>query len=193
MSQAHTRTPVTLSTERLILRQWQPEDRAPFAALNADPEVMEFFPAPLTREESDRLAGGFAQHIETHGYGRWVVEERTSSAFLGFVGLSSPAYTTHFTPCTEIAWRLGRAAWGQGFASEAAREALRFGFRELGLPEIVSFTAVENERSQRVMQRLGMQRDLAGDFEHPSLAPGHPLRPHVLYRMSQAQFAATWE
>lgn len=142
---------------------------------------MEFFPAKLTRAESDALACAFSQHIQTHGYGRWAVESE-DEPFLGFVGLSAPQFDAAFMPCVEIAWRLKRSAWGKGYASEAAREVLRFGFETLGLREIVSYTARINRRSWQVMERIGMQRDPEGDFEHPLVDPGHPLRPHVLYR-----------
>ena len=174
---------VTLSTARLVLRPWTAADRGPFAQLNADPAVMEFFPAPLTRAESDglmdRLMDGFAQH----GFGLWAVEA-PGAGLVGFTGLSVPSYETAFTPCVEVGWRLARHAWGKGYAREAAREALRFGFEDAGLREIVSFTVPANVRSRRVMEAVGMTRDVAGDFEHPRLPVGHALRPHVLYRIA---------
>ena len=144
---------------------------------------MEFFPAPLTRAESgvlmDRLMDGFAQH----GFGLWAVEA-PGAGLVGFTGLSVPSYETAFTPCVEVGWRLARHAWGKGYAREAAREALRFGFEDAGLREIVSFTVPANVRSRRVMEAVGMTRDVAGDFEHPRLPVGHALRPHVLYRIA---------
>jgi RimJ/RimL family protein N-acetyltransferase len=174
-------------TERLVLRRWRPADREPFAAMNADPEVMEHFPAALTREQSD----AFVDHIEAvfdrDGWGLWALEERESGAFLGFTGLNRPGFDAHFTPAVEIGWRLARPAWGRGYASEAARAAAVFAFEEAGLDELVSFTASTNVRSQRVMERIGMDRDPADDFDHPALPDGHRLRRHVLYRLRAAR------
>ena len=172
----------TLTTGRLILRPWRDADLAPFAALNADPAVMEHFPATLTRDESDAVAARVRAFMAEHGFGWWAVEVPGEAPFIGFIGLWRPAFETHFTPCVEVGWRLARAYWGRGYATEGAREALRFGFKDLGLAEIVSFTATPNLRSQAVMRRLGMTRDPADDFDHPRLADGHPLRRHVLYR-----------
>ena len=152
--------------------------------MNADPAVMEHFPAPLTRGQSDglveRIEGGF----EANGFGLWALEVRASGEFIGFTGLSAPEFEAHFTPAVEIGWRLARSAWGNGYATEAARAALTFGFEEVGLDEIVSFTTPANRRSRRVMERLGMSHDPADDFDHPGLPPGHPQRPHVLYRLT---------
>ncbi len=173
----------SLVTERLVLRPWRPADRAPFAALNADPAVMEHFPAPLTGEESDAMIARAEAHLDQHGFGPWAVEVRGGAPVIGFVGLVVPRFTAHFTPCVEIGWRLARAHWGHGYATEAARAALAFGFGTVGLAEIVSFTVPANVRSIAVMERLGMTRDPAGDFEHPNLPEGHPLRRHVLYRI----------
>jgi ribosomal-protein-alanine N-acetyltransferase len=171
-----------LATERLALRAWRPSDLDAFAALNADPEVMRYFPRPLARGESDALAARIRADWERHGFGLWALERRADGRFLGFAGLSVPGFDAHFTPCVEIGWRLERAAWGRGYATEAARAALAFGLAELGLGRIVSFTAVENRRSRRVMERLGMTHDERDDFDHPLLPDGHPLRRHVLYR-----------
>lgn len=171
------------ATDRLLLRGWRDEDRPPFAAMNADREVMQHFPAPLSRDESDALADRAAEHVEAEGWGLWAVEVRGTGEFIGFVGLAVPRFEAPFTPATEVGWRLARSAWGHGYASEAARAALDVGFQELGLDELVSFTAVGNTRSRAVMQRLGMTRDPAEDFDHPSLPPGHPLQRHVLYRV----------
>ena len=178
--------PNLLTTERLILRQWQDSDREPFARLNADPVVREFFPRVQTREESDADADRTQKWIEKRGWGFWAVEVRGGAPFIGFVGLSAPGFTTHFTPCVEIGWRLAKEHWGNGYASEAAAACLRFGFENLKLQEIVAFTVPLNKRSMRVMERTGMSRDLAGDFEHPKLPPDHPLRPHVLYRVNRS-------
>jgi len=173
----------TLRTGRLVLRPWREEDLAPFAALNADPAVMEHFPAPLSRAESDAFAARVRREMDERGFGLWAVEAPGVAPFVGFTGLAVPHFSAHFTPCVEIGWRLAHAHWGRGYAPEAARAALDHGFQQLGLAEIVSFTAVANLRSRRVMEKLGMTHDAADDFEHPSLAPGHPLRRHVLYRI----------
>ena len=172
-----------LSTPRLWLRQWRASDLPPFAALNADPLVMEFMPGRLSPAESDRLARGCGEEIARRGWGFWAVERRESGAFIGFVGLDVPSFEAPFTPCVEIGWRLERASWGQGFATEAGRECLRFAFESLVVEEVVSFTVPLNRRSRAVMERLGMSRDAAGDFDHPRIPAGHPLRRHVLYRL----------
>ena len=173
----------TLTTDRLILRPWRAADLAPFAALNADPAVMAHFPAPLTREESDAMVGRIRAFMAAEGFGWWAVEAPGEAPFIGFIGLFRPAFQTHFTPCVEVGWRLAKDYWGRGYASEGAREALRFGFENLGLAEIVALTTTTNARSQAVMRRLGMTRDPADDFDHPRLADGHPLQRHVLYRL----------
>jgi RimJ/RimL family protein N-acetyltransferase len=172
-----------LSTPRLRLRQWRTSDLPPFAALNADPLVMEFMPGRLSAAESDALARRCEAHIERQGWGFWAAELRESGAFIGFVGLSVPSFEAPFTPCIEIGWRLERVSWGKGLATEAARECLRFAFERLTLAEVVSFTVPRNRRSRAVMERLGMRHDAAGDFDHPRLPAGHPLRRHVLYRL----------
>jgi RimJ/RimL family protein N-acetyltransferase len=175
--------PRELRTDRLLLRRWLPADREPFAALNADPEVGEFLPAALTREASDALAARIEAHFEAHGFGLWAVEAPGVTPFLGFTGLSIPGFQAHFTPCVEIGWRLAARFWGRGYATEAARAALAFGFESLRLGEIVSFTVPGNLRSRRVMEKIGMRRDPGDDFDHPALPEGHPLRRHVLYRV----------
>lgn len=172
-----------LRTERLLLRRWRDADLDSFAALNADPEAMRFFPAPLTREESDALAERWRSHLDAEGWGLWAVEVPGEADFVGCVGLARPGFEAHFTPAVEVGWRLARAHWGNGYATEAARAALSHGFGELGLDEIVSFTSKANEPSARVMERLGMTHDPADDFDHPRLPSGHRLRPHVLYRL----------
>jgi RimJ/RimL family protein N-acetyltransferase len=175
----------TVRTARLELRQWREGDLAPFAALNADPETMRFFPSALTRAESDSLATRAQLQIAERGWGLWAVEVADSGRFIGFVGLAEPRFEAHFTPAVEVGWRLARDAWGHGYATEGGRAALAFAFDELGLEEVVSFTAVVNERSRKVMERLGMTRDPADDFDHPSITDG-PLRRHVLYRVGRA-------
>ena len=193
---------IELRTGRLRLRQWRDSDLAPFATLNADAEVMEHFPARLTREQSDALATRERARIAACGWGLWAVEVVDHPAgaeaagamaapggavpFIGFVGLAEPQFDAHFTPAVEIGWRLARPAWGHGYATEAARAVIRFAFGELGVRELVSFTFVENRRSRRVMQRLGMTHDPTDDFDHPMLA-GHPLQRHVLYRLEDAR------
>ena len=177
-----------IETERLVLRGWRESDRAPFAALNADPMVMEHFPSTLTAAESDQMVDRIEEHFASHGFGLWAVEARGVADFLGFVGLSIPRFESHFTPCVEVGWRLAREHWGRGFAPEAARAALRFGFERLRLAEIVSFTVPANLKSRRVMEKIGMHRDPADDFDHPSLPVGHALRRHVLYRMSREEW-----
>lgn len=173
-------------TARLVLRRWTNADLAPFAALNTDPAVMEHFPAPLSREDSDDLARRNDAFLADNGWGLWAVEVRDGDRFAGFTGLSPAGFTAHFTPAVEIGWRLARWAWGHGYATEAAREALRIGFDEVALDEIVSFTSVTNVRSQAVMKRLGMTHNPADDFNHPSLPVDSPLRRHVLYRIARA-------
>lgn len=177
-----------LRTERLVLREWRDSDLDPFAALNADPEVMRFMPKLLSRDECAARIQSIRDHFREHGFGLWAVEVRDAIPFIGFVGLSIPRFEAPFTPCVEIGWRLAREAWGQGFAIEAARASVAFGFDQLGLKEIVSFTVPDNVRSRRVMERLGMTCDPAEDFDHPMLAEGHPLRKHVLYRLPRPTF-----
>ena len=176
-----------LQTERLILRTWKVADRGPFAQLNADPSVMRYFPVTLSRPESDALVDAIEAHHSIHGFGLWAVEEKATGAFMGFIGLNIPSFQAHFTPTVEIGWRLAQPFWGKGYATEGARQALSYGFQGLGLSEIVSFTATVNRPSIAVMKRLGMTYNPVDDFEHPRLCPGHPLRPHVLYRMLQSQ------
>jgi RimJ/RimL family protein N-acetyltransferase len=171
-----------LRTERLWLRPWRADDREPFARLNADACVMEYFAVPPTREESDALALRIETHIEQQGWGLWAVEIPGVSRFAGFIGLSVPRFDAHFTPCTEIGWRMATEFWGRGYATEGARAALAFGFETLGLHEIVSFTTESHMRSRQVMERIGMTRKPSDDFDHPGIAPGHRFRRHVLYR-----------
>ena len=169
---------MSIQTERLLLRNWQDSDREPWAAMNADPRVREFFPSVLTREESDAAFDRLSSGLAERGWGLWAIE--ADGAFLGFTGLAVPG----FRDGVEIGWRLAASAWGHGYATEAARAALDYGFTELGLPEILSFTAVQNLRSRAVMERIGMARDEAGDFEHPNVPVGSPVRAHVLYRIT---------
>lgn len=178
-----------LLTERLLLRRWQTSDRAPFAALNSDPEVMRYFPAPLTRQASDRLADVIEGDLERRGWGLWALERRETGEFLGFTGLTRPPFEASFTPAVEIGWRLARSAWGRGFATEAARAATAFAFERIGLDELVAYTAEGNARSRAVMGRLGMRHDPADDFDHPHVhSPA--LRRHVVYRLRASEWRA---
>lgn len=177
-----------LSTPRLLLRQWRDADREPYARLNADPEVMRFFPGTQSQEQSDRSIAAWSLELEERGWSNWAVECLEDGSLVGFVGLSIPKRALPFTPCVEIGYRLAKAHWGKGFATEAGKACLRYGFEVLQLPEIVSFTAKLNTPSQAVMQRLGM-KDAKEDFDHPALPEGSPLRPHVLYRLSRQQWA----
>lgn len=179
----------TLSTRRLVLRPWTDDDYQPFADLNADPEVMEHFPALLKRAESDRFADRARRRLEEDGFGFWAVELPEKAPFIGFVGISAATFDAEFTPCIEVGWRLARRFWGQGLAPEAAAEAVEFGFSELHLQEIFSFTATSNRPSVRVMEKIGMEP--AGRFLHPGVPSGHPLEPHLLHRLAAPTEART--
>jgi RimJ/RimL family protein N-acetyltransferase len=181
-------TLMTLSGRRLRLRPWQDEDREPFAVLNADPRVMEFFPDRLSRRDSDAMVDGIETHFREHGFGLWAIEVPNMAPFIGFAGLSHKKFAAPFTPCVEVGWRLAFAYWGRGFATEAAQLALAHGFGTLLLPEIVSYTTAANQRSLAVMERLGMRRNPADDFDHPALPENHPQRRHVLYRLDSASY-----
>ncbi|WP_026213988.1 GNAT family N-acetyltransferase [Nonomuraea coxensis] len=172
-----------MRTERLIMRRWREEDREPFAAMNADPAVMEHYPAPLTREQSDIMVDRIERQFDERGYSLWALEVIGTGEFIGFTGLAWQTFDAPFLPAAEIGWRLARPAWGHGYATEAARRALRYAFEEAGLTEVISMTATTNLRSQAVMRRLGMTRDPAEDFDHPSVPEHSPLRRHVLYRL----------
>ncbi|GII95889.1 GNAT family N-acetyltransferase [Sinosporangium siamense] len=181
---------MTLVTDRLILRRWTDADREPFAALCADPEVMEFFPSLMDRTQCDTMVDRIMLRTEELGYGLWAMELRATGEFVGFTGLAVPSFEAHFTPAVEVGWRLARSAWGYGYATEAAIASLDDGFTRLGLESVVSMTYVHNGRSRAVMERLGMRRDEAGDFDHPLVPEGNPVRPHVLYRLTAAEWAA---
>jgi len=183
-------TTIEFETRRLLLRQWRPADREPFAALNADPIVMAYFPARLARGESDALADRCERLIAERGWGAWATEIKATGEFIGFVGLHIPQDNLPMSPCVEILWRLAQAHWHQGFATEAARGALHIGFEVLGLPEIVSFTVPSNIRSRAVMERLGMRMD-AATFEHPGVPDGHVLRTHCNYRLSRDRWLSS--
>ena len=181
-------TVIELETPRLLLRQWRDSDRAPFAAMNADPLVMQFFHSLPAREASDASVDAWQSQFAARGWSNWAVELRSSGAFIGFVGLSIPRRVLPFSPCVEVGWRLAREHWGRGYATEGARAALRVGFEKLALAEIVSFTSAINLRSRAVMERIGMH-DSHEDFEHPGIPENHPLRPHCLYRIARTQWS----
>ena len=165
---------------RVTLRQWNDSDLEPFAIMNADPEVMRFFPKPLTREESAFTLARLRARIDERGWGLWAVD--VDGEFAGFTGLARPAFTAHFTPCVEIGWRLRREFWGKGIAYTAAQQAIIYAVSQLKLTELVSFTASINMPSRRLMERLGFSHNPDEDFDHPEITEGHPLRHHVLYR-----------
>lgn len=182
----------SLRGPRLLLRPFLDEDFESLVALNADPEVMRHYPAPLSRQESQALFDRLRAHFATHGFGLWAVTLRGQSESLGFVGIMHPSFTAHFTcperPCIELGWRLRRSAWGHGYASEGARLSAAHAFDVLGVDEVVAMTVPANTRSRAVMERLGMERNPDDDFDHPRIAEGHPLRRHVLYRLSAARW-----
>jgi len=182
---------VHIETDRLILRDWRDDDAEPFASVNADARVMEFFPKALTRPESDAAMARIRAFIQDHGYGLYAVEEKSSGAFLGYIGLSSVPFVAPFTPATEIGWRLARTAWGSGYATEGARAVVGDAFGRLALSELVSFTAEWNMRSRRVMEKIGMWHDPDGSFLHPLLPPAHKLARHVLYRVQASGIAGS--
>jgi len=179
--------PREFRTRRLLLRRWREADHEPFAAINADPIVMEHFPALLSRQETDASIARIEVHFAKHGYGLWAVEIPGVTPFAGFVGLSIPRFEADFMPCVEIGWRLAAEFWGRGYATEGARAALAFGFEQLSLAEILSFTVPANIRSRRVMEKLGMTYNAADDFDHPLVPAGHPLVRHVLYRLGRPE------
>jgi RimJ/RimL family protein N-acetyltransferase len=179
---------VTLSSGRICLRRWRDEDREAFAVMNSDARVMEFFPNRLSRVESDAMFDRIQEHFRKHGFGLCAIEVRDVAPFIGFAGIGVPRFSAPFTPCVEVSWRLAFEHWRHGYATEAARLALGYGFGNLALSEIVSFTPATNHRSRAVMERLGMQRNAAEDFDHPSLAENDPLRRHVFYRLCSSSF-----
>ncbi len=174
--------PIEIATDRLILRRWKASDREPFAALNADPTVMRYLPAPYSTERSNATIDRMEASFDERGYGWFAIERRDTGDFIGTTGLNWADFDVPFLPAAEIGWRFAADVWGHGFATEAASAALWFGFERCGLAEIVSFTAVGNRPSQRVMQRIGMVRDRSADFDHPKLESGHELERHVVYR-----------
>ncbi|MGQ0510161.1 MAG: GNAT family N-acetyltransferase [Betaproteobacteria bacterium] len=187
MASADTPVVIELETPRLWLRQWRESDREPFAAMNADPQVMAYFESTQTRALSDSSVDLWRAQFAARGWSNWAVELRSTGEFIGFTGLSVPRRTFPFSPCVEVGWRLARRFWGKGFATEAASASLAVAFGRLDLPEVVSFTTVGNARSRAVMERIGMV-NANQDFEHPGVREGHPLRLHCLYRIEAAQW-----
>jgi Acetyltransferases, including N-acetylases of ribosomal proteins len=175
-----------LKTSRLLLRQWCAADLEPFAEMNADVRVREYFPGLLSREESDASVKIMTTHIEKNGWGFWAAELQETQEFIGFIGLQTVPYTAQFTPAVEIGWRLAYKYWGKGYATEGAKAALSFGLNTLDLKEIVALTVPNNFRSRHVMEKIGMQRNPEDDFDHPYVVDGNPCKRHVLYRASQA-------
>jgi RimJ/RimL family protein N-acetyltransferase len=179
---------VELHTPRLLLRQWRDTDREPFARMNADPEVMRYFPSVQSRERSDAGVDALSQDIAARGWGFWAAERRDTHEFIGFVGITVPRHPLPCMPCVEIGWRLAQDQWHQGYATEAARVSLRFGFEELRLDEVVAFTALGNHPSRAVMTRLGMICDPQDDFDHPAVPEGSAVRRHCLYRLPREEW-----
>ena len=178
-------TAPTLETKRLLLRHWKSEDLPLFAKMNSDSQVMEYFPQKLTPEESDQLAKRIEQELEEKEFGLWAVEVKNKIPFIGFVGLHIQNFEAHFTPCIEIGWRLAHPYWRKGYAYEAATKVLSYAFETLKLEEIVAFTLPSNTPSRKLMEKLGMTYDPKDDFENSKLPEGHPMRPHVLYRLKK--------
>lgn len=179
--------PIEFDTERLAFRVWQDRHRAPLAALNADAEVMRYFPALVSAAQTQASIDAWRGQFESRGWSNWAVELRDTGEFIGFIGLSVPGRPLPFSPCVEIGWRLKRAAWGQGYATEGARACLQLGFEQLALQEIVSFTTLANQPSRRVMERIGLTNCHA-DFEHSGVPEGHPQRRHCLYRITRDEW-----
>jgi RimJ/RimL family protein N-acetyltransferase len=179
--------PIEIITERLHMRRWRDSDRDPYAALNVDPAVMRFFPGLQSREGSDRDIDRWGSEFDGRGWSNWAVETRATGHFIGFIGLSIPRRALPFMPCVELGYRLAREHWGKGYATEGAKAALRVGFSQLGLNEIVSFTPKVNLASRAVMERVGMT-DANEDFVYPNPALPDELKRHSLYRLSRVDW-----
>jgi RimJ/RimL family protein N-acetyltransferase len=179
-----------VETERLILRTWTDDDLKPMVLINQDPKVMEYFPSTLTPRETQQLVQKIVDHDDEHGFTFYAVERKDTHKFIGFIGLLRPNFEAHFTPAVEIGWRLSSEHWGQGFAPEGAQAVLDYAFRVLDIPEIVSFTTGNNQKSRRVMEKIGLHHDVNDDFNHPKLTKESPLRHHVLYRLKQEAYLA---
>lgn len=178
-----------IETERLILRTWKNEDADEYYRINQDQKVIEFLPASLTMEQVRDFIALMNQQFDLDGYTLWAAEEKSSGQLMGFIGLNRPTFEAHFCPCVEIGWRLGSEYWGKGYATEGARAALEYGFNQCRLKEIVAFTVSANQRSMRVMEKIGMARDQNGDFHHPKLPLESSLSLHVLYRKTNPRYA----
>lgn len=174
--------PAEIETDRLILRRWRDEDLEPFAKMNADPTVMEFFPDVMTIEETKESVERYVRHFDDHGFGFWVAEVMGKESFAGVIGIAYTRFDSHFTPAVEVGWRLARKHWGNGYAPEGAVAAIDFAFRHAGLKEVVAMTATGNLKSRRVMEKIGMTRDPNDDFDHPLVPSDHFTFRHVLYR-----------
>lgn len=177
-----------IQTERLILRLWKPEDVQPYYEINQDLEVVRYLRGPLTMEQVQDFIVAANAHYDRHGYTVWAVELKETGELIGFIGLNYVDWKALFTPAVEIAWRLGSQFWGSGYATEGARAVLEYGFMVLGLKKIVAFTVPANVRSIRVMEKIGLQRDKNGDFNHPKLSLDHPLSYHVLYKLTRVDY-----
>ena len=180
-----------IETKRLILRTWEPTDLEPLSLINQDPVVMEYFPSTQNKDQTQTFITRMKEHFETYGYTLYAVQTKRNNICIGFVGLLKTSFKAHFTPATEIGWRLSPKHWGKGFATEAAQSVLHYGFIYLKLHEIVSFTVVKNVRSKRVMEKIGLKHDPSDDFDHPKVAQGHPCQRHVLYRLSREEYFDT--
>lgn len=177
-----------IETDRLILRTWREENLLPFSRLNADSRVMEYFPSTLTFDQTKSFLEMLKTRQEEDGFSFLAAELKSTGEFIGMIGLNRPRYQTPFTPCVEIGWRIAFEHWNNGYATEGATACLAYGFENLNLDEIVSFTASTNLKSQRIMEKIGMQRNPTGDFNHPNVPEGHPLSLHVLYFVKKEQF-----
>jgi RimJ/RimL family protein N-acetyltransferase len=182
-----------LETARLILRTWEDVDLDPMTAIDQDPKVREYLPGTSDRNATNANIQRFMQHYQTKGFSLYAVELKTTHEMIGFVGLMTPSFEAHFTPAIEIGWRLASKHWKKGYATEAAEAILHYGFTQLGLDEVVSFTVLNNLPSRRVMEKIGMRHNPNDDFDHPKIVDGSPLKRHVLYRLSKADYQRKFE
>jgi len=182
---------VAFESERLRFRRWSEADKLPFAQMNADDEVMKYFPNKLTRAASDAFIGRIEKHFEEFGYGLWAVEVKETGVFIGYIGFYQATFEADFTPCIEIGWRLSRESWNEGYATEGAKACLDYGFKELKFSEVYSFTSVINIKSINVMKKIGLEK--VGEFNHPRLEQGNPLRAHVVYKLEKEKYLSLIE